>query len=525
MMESYPNVSFVTSQMEMFGLENSFFKHANYDPLDLYTNNMVITSAAFRKKAWEVTGGYKSGIGYEDWEFWINLNENGFFGMQITEPLFKYRTSHSSRYIDDKFEHWENLKLIRSLHPEYIGKVKKALRRNKHINTVVDPETTFINLSVHTAYEDIYNNKKKVLIAVPWLTFGGAETVIYNFGNEVKNDFDLTYVTGLKSENEWEYKFKEITSSIYHLPNLFDNDKTLYLEFISNYILTRDVKILHIIHTDFMFDMLPEIKSRHPNLKIIVSMFNSRVDHFRQSIDKSDYIDEFITDNKIVAKDYAKLLPNGRTVNVIPNGIENNKIFNPELYDRDKERKILGIDRDDLAIFFIGRLSEEKNPDVFIEVAERILKYKKIKNVKFFIIGDGVLRAQIEKLLDVVGNENIKFLGYHTDIPRYLSAADVFVLPSSIEGFPLSVLEAMAMKVAVVASDVGAVSQIIQSGNNGLVVAAASVNEITDAIVRLKKNDYLLYRIKSTARISVEEKYSSSVMGDGYRKVYRELLK
>jgi glycosyltransferase involved in cell wall biosynthesis len=354
------------------------------------------------------------------------------------------------------------------------------------------------------------------------MTFGGAETLIYNYCREIKDDFNITFVTGLQSNHEWEYKFKEITPYIYHLPNLFE-DESLYIEFISNYVQTRNIDILHIIHNGFTFKMLPELRKRHTKLKIVVTMFNDRVEYFEQSIEVQEYIDAFTTDNQAVAKHYAKELGAGKSITVIPNGINCYEEFNPILFDRVAERKALGLKDEDLAIFFVGRLSVEKNPDVFIGAAEQILVTQNTKNVKFFVVGDGPMRPNVERLLKDIDNDAITYLGYQSEVAKFLSAADVFVLPSSIEGFPLSILEAMAMRVVVVASDVGAIPDVIKSGDDGFVVTPGSAPEIAEALSKLKANPKLLESMKDKSREKVEKNYSNRQLGKNYKQAYRKL--
>jgi len=109
MMEGAPDIALATTDREDFGVLTGPTKHTQYDPVDLYENNMVITAAAFRKEAWRATGGYKSGLGYEDWEFWLSMSEHGFWGRLIPEVLFYYRTSMKSRFIGDKDAHWNNI--------------------------------------------------------------------------------------------------------------------------------------------------------------------------------------------------------------------------------------------------------------------------------------------------------------------------------------------------------------------------------------------------------------------------------
>ena len=73
---------------------------------------------------------------------------------------------------------------------------------------------------------------------MPWLSFGGAEMLVYNYCSKINNDFNISIITGLKSENNWDFKFKEFTNNIYHLPNLFEDEEN-YLDFIINYIYRR----------------------------------------------------------------------------------------------------------------------------------------------------------------------------------------------------------------------------------------------------------------------------------------------
>lgn len=523
-LETNPDIAVVSSYTETFGVKKSLVEPLPYNPLLLFSNNMLIHAAVFRKEAWQASGGYKSDLGYEDWEYWITLAEKGYWGKVLEEPLFHYRVATESRYVTDKDAHWRNLKKIKDLHTNYKKIIKKLQSQKRNKKTLVEPNTAFVNLKNNNQYKAPHKDKTKILITIPWMTFGGAETLIYNYCREIKNNFNITFITGLKSKHEWEYKFKNITSNIYHLANMFE-DSRLYLEFISNYIKTREIDILHIIHNGFMFDLLPEIKKRNPNLKIIVTMFNDRVEYFEQSIGYEEYIDSYVTDNELVARHYMSSLATNKSVKVIPNGINCYKEFNAEMFDGSAVRKSLELGEKDLSVFYVGRLSEEKNPDVFLAAASELLKSSKNTRLKFYMIGDGPMRPAVDKLLNEINSDKIKYLGYQSEIAKYLSAADIFVLPSSIEGFPLSILEAMAMKVAVIASDVGAVSQVITDGEDGFVVEPGSVEEITRAISMLTSDSSLLQSVKQKARLKVESKYSNKILGENYKKLYTDVAK
>ena len=518
-LETRPDIQIVSSFMTVFGVKTEEFRHSDFDALKLYKDNMIITAAMFTKEAWSKTGGYKSGIGYEDWEFWINLVENGFVAYQIPESLFRYRTSMQSRYIEDRDVHWDNLKTIRSLHPHYQKNVKATLKNHQSIRYVIDENSALVNLE--RIYPQKHADKKGVLIAIPWMTFGGAETLLYNFTRELKNEYEITFVTGLPSDNEWEYKFREVSGRIYHLPNLFV-DKDLYFTFMSNYITAHDIDILHIVHTGYVFDMLPELKRRHPGLKVAVTMFNDRVEEYvEKSVQYKELLDSFNTDSVAVAESYNSKFAGGLVSKVIPNGIDCMNEFNPHLFDRTSMRESLGVAIDEKAVFFVGRLSEEKNPDVYIKAMDEVTRQNK---VKAFIIGDGPMRKDCEHLLNSIKNDKIVDLGYQKDVAKYLSAGDVFVLPSSIEGFPLSILEAMSMSLAIVASRVGAVPDVIKDGVNGYVVTPGSAEEVVEAVTKLT-NPKELNRIKTNNRKQAELKYSIQELGAQYNTLYREVLK
>lgn len=518
-LETDANIDLVATDMHFFGVQDFVYKQGEYNPAELTSNNMVETAALYRKQAWVRSGGYKNDIGYEDWEYWVTLAENGFWGKIIPEPLFNYRTAVSSRYIDDKSKHKLNLRSIKELHPHYMSRIRKMTRTKYFRPLRFRDDTKYVNLSQAKNYAFPSPKKGNILIVLPWMTFGGAETLVLNFCEEVKDNFNISFVTGLKSENEWEHKFQNISQNIYHLGNLFAH-KEEYVGFISNYIITRNIDTLHIVHNDFLFELLPAIAAKHPELKVIVTLFNDRAGYIEQLDAIREHIDTLSTDNRQVADIYRKQGWSDAAIRLIPNGIDCYKKFNQTLFDRSAERAALAIAENQKAVFFIGRLSEEKNPDVFVEAAVEIIEKQSNDNLVFFIIGDGPMRQQLEKQIKRCNSSRLTYLGYQDNIARYLSAADIFVLPSAVEGFPLSILEAMAMRVAVIASDVGAVSDVITSGRSGFIVEPGSVQEIVDVVMKLGAEHELLETVKDNARFEVEKLYSNIVLGKNYRALY-----
>jgi len=518
-LEADPGVDIVTTGIKAFGVSSWTHIHQKYNQDKLLDVNMLCTASIFRKTAWQQTGGYKSGIGYEDWELWIAMAELGFWARSIPEELFLYRTSENSRYINDSKKHKQNLRVIRSMHLQYRKKIRKIYRSRRYTISVIKPKTAFLNFSAKNYSLD--KIKPNIIIFIPWMAFGGAETLILNFTKELIKIYNITYITGLKSDNVWESKFEKISKRIYHLPNLFD-DPVLYLEFVSNYIKIHNVKIIHILHTDFVYDMLEILKQRHPKTKVILTMFNSRVGHFSKIKNYEKYIDILTSDNHPVSEDFKMLGVASKKTRIIPNGIDSALTFNPELFNREAIRNKLNINKKDLVVFFIGRLSEEKNPDIFVNVAKFFSGEKEYENIRFFIVGDGPMKQQIEKSIKQL--KNTEYLGYRSDIAQLLSASDVFVLPSSIEGFPLSILEAMAVGSVCIASDVGAVSDVIENNVEGFVVKSGSEEETIKAIKILQAEPSKLLSMQKKSRKTVVEKYSNKILGKNYKKLYKDVI-
>jgi len=143
-------------------------------------------------------------------------------------------------------------------------------------------------------------------------------------------------------------------------------------------------------------------------------------------------------------------------IETIPNGVDINKFY-PKNKQRMREK--LGINLDSKVIISVGRLVPVKRVELLIKVTREVIK--EFPEIKTYYIGDGPYRSYYESLAKDI-KDNFIFLGRkpHEKIPQYLSAADVFVLPSLSEGLPSAVLEAGACGLPVVASNIGGISEI-----------------------------------------------------------------
>lgn len=136
----------------------------------------------------------------------------------------------------------------------------------------------------------------------------------------------------------------------------------------------------------------------------------------------------------------------------------------------------------------VARFSQQKNHLGLIDAFNQVCKSK--PNTKLVLIGDGELRKEAEERVERFGLlGKVEFTGNVLDIPERLAMADVFVLPSHYEGLPLTILEAMAAGLPVIATAVGGVPDIVKG--NGLLVEAGNTKELADAMLSLAGNEEL----------------------------------
>lgn len=163
----------------------------------------------------------------------------------------------------------------------------------------------------------------------------------------------------------------------------------------------------------------------------------------------------------------------GQAIKVIPNGV-----------DLERFRPGDPTTGDPVRFVFVGRLIANKGPDVALEAFRVVNGHKPDTRLAF--VGDGPMLPMLERTVRVNGLEDVvEFLGMRDDVAEILRQSDVFVRPSHIEGMPLTILEAMATGLPVVACDVGGVHEIVVHGTTGLIVPPGSKSSVADAMLEL----------------------------------------
>lgn len=209
-----------------------------------------------------------------------------------------------------------------------------------------------------------------------------------------------------------------------------------------------------------------------------------------------------------------------KRVMIVPNGVD------IAAFDCDREaaRAELGLSPHDVVIGTVGRLEPEKDQATLLEAFRQVKGGN--RPIRLLIVGDGRMAGELKSQAERIGvSDRTLFLGYRRDIPKLLAAMDVFVLSSIREGLPISLIEAMAARRPVVASDIGSIKDLVQDGRNGVLVPSGDAVSFGKVLQRLIENRELREGLGEGGHRTVEASFSLSTMIRTYEDLYCSVLR
>lgn len=169
----------------------------------------------------------------------------------------------------------------------------------------------------------------------------------------------------------------------------------------------------------------------------------------------------------------------------------------------------------------VGRMKEPKDFPTLVRALARIDH----DSFQAIVVGDGPARADIARELELLGLDDVvQLLGDRRDVPDLLARADLFVLSTTSEGLPMSILEAMAAGLPVVASAVGGVAELVVHGETGRLVPARDPDALAEALRGLIADGQLRRRLGRAGRLRVEEFFDLRRFRDAHISLYRREL-
>jgi len=178
--------------------------------------------------------------------------------------------------------------------------------------------------------------------------------------------------------------------------------------------------------------------------------------------------------------------------------------------------------REEVVFGLAGRMATEKNHRVLIEAFA--LVRRRHSRVRLRFLGGGPLEPELKEQVRALGlSDSVEFCGFSHDVAGFLGELDIFVLPSDFEALPLSLLEAIASGLPVVATAVDGVPKIVQNTGGGWLCPRGDANGLMTAMEKAITSPDRLERAEK-ARGVVAELYSAERMAKDYERVYRQVV-
>lgn len=355
----------------------------------------------------------------------------------------------------------------------------------------------------------------KVLYVITGLGLGGAEKVVADLADQMfilGHQVKIAYLTGEILVRPKSIDIDLISLDLNNFYGLYLASKK-YKKLIQDF--QPDVVHAHMVHAN-IFARISRVFIAVP--KLICTAHNSneggqlRMLAYKVTNHLSDL-------NTNVSDEASKSLIekgafNQNNLTTVYNGIDLQK------FNKNNSNFIL---KNNLINFIcVGRFNEQKDyPNLFRAIV--LLKDKvQDSKFKFSIVGDGVLRPELEELIESLNiSSYVELLGKRNDIPDLLNAADFFVLPSKHEGLPTVVIEAMACHTFVIATDCGGSAEIM--GNTGILVPSQNSEALAQALKEaVERTPLEIQENNFKARQRVEELFSLEKSVQNWLKLYEQ---
>ena len=235
---------------------------------------------------------------------------------------------------------------------------------------------------------------------------------------------------------------------------------------------------------------------------------------------------DFILQNNFTQSNKLKIIANGSS-----NGI-NTAFFSPAQVSEIEKvalREKLNIQPDDFVFVFVGRIVSDKGINELIKAFSQLqaAENNEPAGIKLLLVGG--LESDLdplnpETLAEINQNRDIISVGFQQDVRPFFAISDALAFPSYREGFPNVVMQAGAMGLPSIVSDINGCNEIIVEGENGLIIPSKNVEKLKEKMLTLARDKNLYTKLKENSRRMIESRYEQSVVWNALLEEYEGLL-
>lgn len=457
--------------------------------------------------------------------------------------LIKDRFDRSDPNFDYKIKIFKkvNQKIIDSA-PVFLDekKLKKCVHKRtsgeRRIKSFIKNFLRYINFFLFWIIEKeklkITKKRKNILFVVPYIMAGGAERIFLNIAKGLdKKKYSCHIVATKPSNKEWLNEFQTV------FKNVIVSGESVINEIMSYKLLSKlvdELKIDIYLTSNSVpgYNFLPQLKEKYENVKTVDIL------HAEESTGAADqyiwttpFLDRRICISRRLKKHMRKEYQEHSIgeyyltrLRIIRNGIDTEK-FRPKISQRGRFRSKYEIKSTERIITYLGRFSKEKNPFLFIDIAKSILDLAPEQKLRFVMAGDGPKFKQAKKRINRYGiKKHFLLPGTINNVPELLEDSYLLLITSKREGTPVTIMESMAKGVPVVSTNVGAISEIIENGVNGILISGYDnlksifAHEITRLL-----NDERKYTMATKTREVITNNYSFEKMAEKYQSLFEKI--
>jgi glycosyltransferase involved in cell wall biosynthesis len=463
-LESTPEYAFVKGYTVGFGSQQYLWSKGFHSTTDFLHDNQVDATSLIRRSAWEAAGGFEENNrgGLEDWDFWLRCADRGFWGGTVPEYHDWYRRRDTHQ---DRWANWDGAAGMNRFRAElrrryprlWQGGFPRVHMAWHYPNAPVADTLPFNNR--------LQAGRRNLLLLLPYVSIGGADQFDIDLVEQLTHrGWNVTVATTLAADHAWLPRLAAFTPDVFALHRflrLVD-----YPRFLRYLLQSRQIDTVLISNSELSYQLLPYLRAHAPQATFVDYCHMEEENWKSGGFPARSVEHQALLDLNLVASQHLRSWMQRRGADadrVVVCHINIDPVRwapNPDL--RRSTRATLAVADETPLVLFSGRLVEQKQPLVFVKACQRL--HTLGANFVALVAGDGPEAEPLRTYLrEHALTDCVRLLGSVSpeQMRGLLAAADVFCLTSQWEGIALSLYEAMAAQVPVVAADVGGQRELV----------------------------------------------------------------
>ncbi len=521
-LEAHKDASFAFSSVVNFGEKEQYWERF-FSIDEEKEDNLITISALVRKDDLLEVGcfGLKEKGMYEDWNLWLKLIKAGKKPLRINAPLLWYRITNNGELSRARKNDKNAMKYIRETAKDIKSDQVEVIQYPRYGEkyAMAKPQNMIL--------PDYKKDKRKTILYIfPWMVVGGADFFNLDLIKRLPQDkYRAIILTTTPNMNPIRQMFEEY-AEVYDMSSFMD--RINYINFADYIISSRKVDLVFVSNSEYGYYMVPYLKNKYKDIPFIdyihcVDIFDPRKGFARCSRDVTNYLSGTYCCNNSTLRELREDfgIKNAETIYI---GTDE-KRFDPSKYNKEELKEKYKIPKDKIIISFICRISEQKRPLMFVEIAKRVSKLN--KNVYWVVAGDGPLMYKVRPRVD----KNFKLLGMVKETEEIYAISDITFNCSSFEGLALTSYESLSMGVPVISTDAGGQGELIDNTVGALVhfnpnptpeVYEQEIEEYVKETLRVVDN---VEQLKKNCRKKILNGFTLDLMAKKFDNIFDKAIK